>query len=377
MNSLDKQYQDLLQTILDYGVIKGDRTGTGTQSIFGYTIRHNMRDGFPLLTTKKMHYKSIISELLWFMQGRTDLRWLLEHDNTIWVGDAYKAYQQKAPHDIKVDNEENTYRQLTKEEFIEKVKTDDEFAKKWGQLGPIYGKQWRKWTKTTLKRSKEDIPMGYQVEFVDQLQNSINRLLTNPDCRRNMVTAWQPAEIETMTLPPCHYGFQFYTRELTFEERCEYAMKEGWMTPFGALDFPETHYALDSTNTPTRAISLLWNQRSVDTPLGLPFNIASYALLLEIVGKIVNMVPDQLIGNLGDTHIYLNQIEGVKEQISREPFPLPKLRINTEFWPTQSGECGIGPLVTDIDVLLQNIQIEDFQIEGYQSHPTIKFPLSN
>jgi thymidylate synthase len=377
MNKLDKQYQDLLQTILEHGVKKEDRTGTGTQSIFGYTIRHNMVDGFPLLTTKKMHYKSIISELLWFMQGRTDLRWLLEHDNTIWVGDCYKKYETEFWKENPPMAGPYTDKLLTADEFTDKIKTDDEFAKKWGNLGPIYGKQWRKWTKTSLKRSKEGIPMGYNIEFEDQLQNSINRLLTNPDCRRNMVTAWRPDMLKEMTLPPCHYGFQFYTRELSDEERAKlmdnlYGIKkpEDRILPWIRKD-------IDEANIPKRAISLLWNQRSVDTPLGLPFNIASYALLLEIIGKIVNMVPDQLIGNLGDTHIYSNQIEGVEEQLKRDSFDLPKMRINTEFWPTQSGECGVGQLVTDIDVLLNNMNIEDFEIEGYQSHPVIKFPLSN
>jgi thymidylate synthase len=331
-----------------------------------------MADGFPLLTTKKMYMKGIISELLWFMQGRTDLRWLLENDNTIWVGDAYKKYcmTYKDGHEFYEDDE--VKRSYTKEEFINKIKTDDEFSIKWGNLGPIYGRQWRNWS-GGMQRGHMGNP-DYELS-IDQLQNSIIRLLTNPDCRRNMVTAWNPAEINTMILPPCHYGFQFYTRELSLEERIS-LVKNNVMS-FDELSKATYDEFFEKNNIPKRAISLLWNQRSVDTPLGLPFNIASYALLLEIVGKIVNMVPDQLIGNLGDTHIYSNQIEGVEEQLKRDSFDLPKLRINSEFWPTQSGECGVGPLVTDINVLLQNMKIEDFEIEGYQSHPTIKFPLSN
>ena len=377
---LDKQYQDLLKTILQHGVVKQDRTGTGTKSIFGYTIRHNMADGFPLLTTKKMFWKGIVTELLWFLQGRTDLRYLLQNDCHIWTGDAYKVY------DKDFDREHPPFsapypKRLTVKEFEEKILSDDEFNKTYGDLGPIYGKQWRAFGGYTK------IPVGWEYHAVthyknvpknDQFTQLINDLKTNPDSRRLMVTAWNPIELDQMVLPPCHYGFQVYTRELSYSERYKIWFHNNYETGFEYND--NTHIDFDNpywTKTPERAISLMWNQRSVDTPLGLPFNMASYGLLLCIIAEMVNMVPDQLIGNLGDTHIYLNQMDGVNEQLSREALDLPCLRINTEFWPTQSGECGEGPLTDNISFLIENMQIEDFQIEGYISHPTIKFPLSN
>jgi len=375
MNKLDKDYQALLQDILDNGVTKSDRTGTGTISVFGRQIRHKMSDGFPLLTTKKMAWRQIIVELLWFLRGDTNIKFLVNNNCHIWDGDAYKNYckeywnlsflQDKIEYGSSFynhDTDDYTFEKLTQEEFINKIKTDDEFAKKWGELGPIYGAQWRKW------------------DGIDQIANLIHSLKTNPDSRRMMVNAWNVDCLEDMLLPPCHYGFQVYTRELTWEERVRY-----YETTLGRLHFiPPSPDALDARNMPKRAISLMWNQRSVDTPLGLPFNIASYGLLLTILGKMFNMIPDELIGNLGDTHIYLNQIDGVKEQLTREPYPLPQLNINTEWWPTDSGECGIGNI--DAQAVLngfsdlnfcKSLLEEDIQLYNYQSHPTIKFPLSN
>jgi len=314
MNNLDKQYQSLLQDILDNGVKKKDRTGTGTISVFGRQIRHKMSEGFPLLTTKKMAWKTMVTELLWFLKGDTNIKYLLQNDCNIWTGDAYKRYAWKTSMDV--DG------QLTKEEFINKIKTDDEFAKKWGDLGPIYGKQWREWKTevaipTTLKIDDgDDIEPLYVkgTQYIDQIQNLINDLKTNPDSRRLMVNAWNPAELDQMTLPPCHYGFQMYTRELTWEEQVQWVMKNTnveWENLYIVEEIAKP-------STPTRAISLMWNQRSADTFLGLPFNIASYGLLLEIIAKEVNMVPDELIGNLGDVHLYSNHIEQAKEQIGRE-----------------------------------------------------------
>jgi len=348
MNSLDKQYQDLLKTILEHGVEKKDRTGTGTKSIFGYTIRHNMSEGFPLLTTKKMAWKTMVAELIWFLRGDTNIKFLVDNGCHIWDGDAYKRYADRTSMDV--DG------QYSREEFINKIKTDDEFAKKWGELGPIYGKQWRDWKG----------PDGYDWDTkvsetsIDQIANLINDLKTNPDSRRLMVNAWNVGELDQMVLPPCHYGFQVYTRELSFAERVMY-----YETTFGRLHFiPPSPDALDARNIPTRAISLIWNQRSVDTFLGLPFNIASYGLLLEIIAKEVNMVPDQLIGNLGDTHLYLNHIEQAKEQIGRETFELPSVKIENEVkW--KEGDC------------LPYYSPNDFTLENYQSHPSIKAPLSN
>ena len=344
MNSLDKQYQDLLQSILDYGVEKKDRTGTGTKSIFGYTIRHNMNEGFPLLTTKKMAWKTMVTELLWFLRGDTNIKFLVDNGCHIWDGDAYKNYQL-----LMIGNEPEKILSMT--DFINKIKNDEKFAKHWGELGPIYGKQWRRWD----AHNKYDI----DPTPIDQITNLINDLKTNPDSRRLMVNAWNVGELDQMVLPPCHYGFQVYTRELSEGERGLL------LQPYG-LD-PLTKEGRDrvwkENNLPTRAISLMWNQRSVDTFLGLPFNIASYGLLLEIIAKEVNMVPDQLIGNLGDTHLYLNHIEQAKEQITREPFELPTLN----QFPTYEGS---RPSI-------ESYVVSDFTLKDYKSHESIKAPLSN
>jgi thymidylate synthase len=370
MNKLDKQYQELLQVILDYGVEKKDRTGTGTKSIFGYTIRHNMKDGFPLLTTKKMAWKTMVTELLWFLRGDTNIKYLVDNGCHIWDGDAYKRYSIIAGMSTQVES-------LTQEEFINKIKTDDEFAKKWGELGPIYGKQWRNWM--GFHEGQHDIlkvvnGVEQHKDYLvgkDQIWNLINDLKTNPDSRRLMVNAWNVGELDQMVLPPCHYGFQVYTRELSREERIEnYNSKfeNKIEVPFIKLNLGDAientiDIALSQVNIPTRAISLMWNQRSVDTFLGLPFNIASYGLLLTILAKEVNMVPDQLIGNLGDTHLYLNHIEQAKEQIGREPFELPKL--------------GMDYRKGEYDKNLTDFVPDDFYLIDYQSHPAIKAPLSN
>ena len=331
MNSLDKQYIDLLKTILEHGVDKGDRTGTGTKSIFGYTIRHNMSEGFPLLTTKKMPFKTIVTELLWFLQGNTNIKYLVDNNCHIWDGDAFKNYV-------------NTYKgnfPMDKEEFIETIKTNDEFAERWGELGPIYGKQWRRWNSI----SNDDFDMRMSTYEVDQISRLIYELINNPDSRRLMVNAWNVGELDQMVLPPCHYGFQVYTRELRPEEWINLMIKKHGMVLEGG----------DKT-LPTRAISLMWNQRSVDTFLGLPFNIASYGLLLMMIADEVGMVPDQLIGNLGDVHLYSNHIEQAKQQIEREPMKLPTVGVRDGIY------CS-----SQYDVILFD----------YESHPAIKAPLSN
>ena len=362
VNNLDKQYQALLQDILDNGVQKKDRTGTGTISVFARQIRHDMKDGFPLLTTKKMPFKTIVTELLWFLRGDTNIKYLVDNGCNIWNGDAWKNYQHKASkQDFLKDGV------LRYDGFINQIKTDDEFAKKWGDLGPIYGNQWRKW-------GFIDDSSGYREDWewdsIDQIKNIISDLKTNPDSRRLMVNAWNVGELDQMVLPPCHYGFQLYTRELSEEERINLLhIKHGNKGHHIEAGFN----MLDEYDIPTRAISLMWNQRSVDTFLGLPFNIASYGLLLEIIAKEVNMVADELIGNLGDVHLYSNHIEQAKEQIGRDPYDLPILGINTEFWKTQSGECGEGPLDTN----LQGFEISDFSILKYNSWNSIPAPLSN
>jgi thymidylate synthase len=432
MNKLDKDYCALLQDILDNGVTKKDRTGTGTISVFGRQIRHKMSDGFPLITTKKMYTKGIITELLWFLRGDTNIKYLIDNDCHIWDGDCYQAYVKKRKHSIRTEGGrseiaiESLEKQLiyTQEEFINKIKTDDEFAKTWGDLGPIYGKQWRSWDsnknlKVLCNGYTQPFILGWELkkdeygntiddrQQIDQITNLINDLKTNPDSRRLMVSAWNVGELDQMVLPPCHYGFQVYTRELSLEDRYNWYINiynKNLTRSSNQFDMDEI---LNSNNVPTRAISLMWNQRSVDTFLGLPFNIASYGLLLEIIAKEVNMVPDELIGNLGDTHLYLNHIEQAKEQIgremtidermgwwfennkpnrnvcdyvdllpnnskhiyfdeakvskrTREPFPLPTLKI-------------LDTKVDDIG----HYEITDFILENYQSHPSIKAPLSN
>jgi thymidylate synthase len=380
-NNIEHQYLKLLKDILDNGVTKQDRTGTGTLSVFGRQIRHDMKLGFPLLTTKKMFWKGIVTELLWFLRGDTNIKYLVDNDCHIWDGDAYQAYLKNWKPQPVVENELHWLEQelvsdrpLPKDMFIHCIKTDDEFAKKWGELGPVYGKQWREWNRYKWDK----IDFDTRIEYVDQIENLINDLKTNPDSRRLMVSAWNVSELDQMTLPPCHYGFQVYTRELSLEERRKLAKYDSEFVS------PMMVESWDRNNIPTRAISLMWNQRSVDTFLGLPFNIASYGLLLEIIAKAVNMVPDELIGNLGDTHLYSNHIEQAKEQLTREPYPLPTLNINTEWWPTESGECGVGPI--DAAAVVEGLSNdnfckclleEDLQLCNYQSHPHIKAQLSN
>ena len=364
VNKLDLHYQNLLQDILNNGKLKEDRTGTGTISVFGRQIRHDMSEGFPLLTTKRMYWKGIVTELLWFLRGDTNIKYLVDNDCHIWDGDAYKSYK------VWADDLSKTHKYLpyTKEQFIEKIKTDDEFANKWGDLGPVYGKQWRKWK--TFRGSGDSITKNRtdSVAYIDQIKNLIEQVKTNPDSRRLMVSAWNPAALDQMTLPPCHYGFQVYTRELSYNEKVHEARKRfGFELEDGTITFDiNTKESVEFLQSSQRGISLMYNARSQDVPLGTPFNIASYALLLEIIGKMVNMVPDELIGNLGDTHIYKNQIGGVKEQLTREPYSLPKLEIgdNINFDGT-------------IDDFVNSCLISDFKIIEYETHPTIKIPLSN
>jgi thymidylate synthase len=374
MNKLDKDYQELLLDIMTNGVTKNDRTGTGTISVFGRQIRHKMSDGFPVLTTKKMYFKGIVTELIWFLRGDTNIKYLVDNDCHIWDGDAYKRYIMlpKKLSEVVSDGEKFNGRNLTKEEFINKIKTDNEFAKKWGELGKIYGRQWRRWTKKKMYLSTdgsyENIYDEADQTVIDQIVILINELKTNPDSRRLMVSAWNVGELDQMVLPPCHYGFQVYTRELSEDERNEIRdMQYLKNNLHQALKGSDTK--IDWENIPTRAISLMYNARSQDVPLGTPFNISSYALLLVILGKMVNMIPDELIANMGDCHIYSNQIDGVKEQLTREPYQLPTLKINSgnENWH-----------LLELDEVLNTLDPSiTFKLENYQSHPIIKLPLSN
>ena len=376
MNRLDKRYQDLLQDILDNGVVKTDRTGTGTISVFGRQIKHKMSQGFPLLTTKKMAWKSIVTELLWFLRGDTNIKFLLDYDCHIWDGDAYKGYEaQCVTHNVEP---------MEKDKFISAVKNGnnkephfipDFTGYKLGDLGPIYGKQWRNWESVdTSQYWQED----WSSKDTDQIQNLINELKTNPDSRRLMVNAWNVGELDQMVLPPCHYGFQVYTRKLTGEEMWGLLKKKVGeekfqsmvddIVPFGGGLSEE----LESYKIPKRAISLMWNQRSIDTFLGLPFNITSYGLLLEILGMEVNMVPEDLIGNLGDVHLYSNHLEHAKEQINIEPFKnLPVLKFSPILLTHFEHH------METFDEFINNTHPHQFIIEGYECHPTIKAQLSN
>jgi len=292
MNSLDIGYQMLLQEIIGSGVEKDDRTGTGTFSVFGGILAHDMSDGFPLLTTKKMAVKTMITELKWFLKGGTNIKYLVENGCNIWNGDAYKAYERTYNYDLDEP--------LPIKEFINKIKTDDDFAKTWGELGPIYGKQWCDWN------------------GINQIANLIEGLKTNPNSRRHIVNAWNVGELDQMTLPPCHYGFQCYVAD-------------------GKL-------------------SLMWSQRSVDTFLGLPFNISSYGLLLLLLCEETGLEPGVLKGSLGDVHLYKNHIKPAIEQISRTSYELPTMK------------------VSNVDILNGEF---DWELIDYKSHPRIKAPLSN
>jgi len=332
LNKTDKVYHDLLKDILENGIQKGDRTGTGTRSVFGRQIRFNMKNGFPLLTTKKMYLKGIIVELLWFLRGDTNIKYLVDNGCNIWNSDAWKHYL-KEQKDLGA-NEENA----SMEWFKEKIKNDDYFAKTWGELGPVYGKQWRSWK----GYSNED----WDAPNTDQISNLINDLKTNPNSRRLMVNAWNAGEIEQMVLPPCHYGFQVWTRELSYKER--YDM---WNKKNPTLDIMTDDELFDNANIPKREISLMWNQRSVDTFLGLPFNIASYGMLLEMIAQQVNMVPGELIGNLGDVHLYNNHISFVEAQLTRtsKTDVLPELNLNKAN-------------------SIFDYKFEDFEIVNYDAH---------
>jgi len=372
MNKLDLDYQNLLKDILENGIKKETRNG-GTISVFGRQIRHKMSDGFPLLTTKKMAWKTMVTELLWFLRGDTNIKFLVDNNCHIWDGDAYKNYKsttlendmKKSAWELTVQSMSGEKFIISQEEFINKIKTDDEFAYKWGELGPVYGKQWRSWTKKKMyfstDGSYENIYEEADQTVIDQISCLINELKTNPDSRRLMVNAWNVGELDSMVLPPCHYGFQVYTRELSLEERVNYGVDVlGYLGLLDCGNDDEVNEFCNQHSVPTRAISLMWNQRSCDFPLGIPANIMSYALLLMMLSKQVNMVPEELIGNLGDCHIYLNQIDGVKEQLTREPLPLPNVILSDR-------------VVNDLSEYIHT----DIILENYQSHPKIYFPLSN
>lgn len=294
-----KQYQQFLQHILDHGVKKEDRTGTGTVSVFGYQMRFNLKDGFPLVTTKKLHLKSIIHELLWFIAGDTNIAYLCKNGCNIWNDWPYAKYQKSA-----------AFQGETMKEFAAKIAEDSTFAAEWGELGPVYGYQWRHW------------PDGKGGE-IDQLALLLHNLKNNPDSRRHIISAWNVADIEQMTLPPCHSLFQFY------------------VTP-------------SSDSQKNGVLSCQLYQRSADAFLGVPFNIASYAIFTMMIAQECNFELGDFVHTFGDAHIYSNHIEQVRLQLSRAPYPLPQLLLNPE-------RKSIFDFVYD-----------DFELVNYTAHPHIK-----
>lgn len=295
-----KQYHTLLQHILDNGIDTQDRTGVGTLSCFGYQMRFDLQEGFPLVTTKKVHVKSVVHELLWFVAGDTNIRYLVENGVGIWNDWPYQRWLNETNRAKDLPKYSDAWKAEMKV-FIEKIKTDENFAKQWGELGPVYGKQWRDFN-------------GY-----DQLKWLVNEIKNNPNSRRLIVSAWNAAEIEEMAkagLPPCHTLFQFYVRN-------------------GKL-------------------SCQLYQRSADTFLGVPFNIASYALLTMMIASVCNLEPGEFVHTFGDVHLYKNHLDQVREQLSREPKPLPKMKIN--------------PNVKS----LFDFRFEDFELIDYNPWPAIK-----
>lgn len=363
-NDVDEQYLNLLKRIINDGEKKDTRAGT-TYSIFGTQMRFNLRKGLPMLTTKKMFSKGVIHELLWFIRGETNIKYLVNNGVHIWDDDAYRFYKEtmeklfvknfnSTKYYLYVNGEYDPCEGiLSKEEFLRGVKEDwnvlvgnvsDPIETRFytfGDLGPVYGRQWTNWN-------------GH-----NQIHEVINTLKTNPDDRRMIISAWNVGELKDMALPPCHYSCQFYTSRMSHEERVAWAKENLEMNPMCYfLDFDDED--LDKHNVPKRRLSCLWNQRSVDGCLGLPFNIMSYALLTFMIAQCVNMAPGELIFNGGDTHIYDGHIEGAKKQLERNPhrFSLPRLLLNPE--------------IKNID----EFTYDDIKIAGYKSYPAIKFPLS-
>lgn len=361
---IDKKYNELVNKILTEGKLRGDRTGTGTISIFNAQIEHNMSDGFPLLTGKKMYVGGIIHELLWFLNGDTNIKYLVKNGVNIWTSDAYREYKK-----IVSKTKEPI---LTIEEFSEKIINDINFSNKFGELGPVYGKQWINWgePKKIPITWYHGAPTDYKMVGINQIQQIIDKLNNNPDDRRIMVSAWNVSDIDKMALPPCHWSFELYTEELTLEERLGEADKFNPLIREDCLT--KTHHPNESEELklqyrmewldtlgviPKRRLHLKWHQRSVDTFLGLPFNIASYGFLLHMLAQQTNMVAGTLIGDLTNVHIYKNHIEQCKEQISREPMKLPILKLNKAK-----------------DIF--SYSYDDFKVQGYESHGLIKGEIS-
>jgi len=384
-----KKYLDLLETILENGILKEEaRTGMpNTISIFGEQLRFDLSEGFPLLTTKPMFFRGIVVELLWFMKGDTNIKFLVDNRCNIWNEDAYNYYLKKCKEsyfimDQSIEEGPDGFYPLCFDMFIEEIKNTEGVVTclkdknyTFGDCGEQYGKLWRKWSKGNQYEFEGEFTPS---EEVDQLKELLEGLEKNPMSRRHIITAWNPATLDDMALNACHVLVQFNCRPLTWEQKLEWAKRN--INP----DYFENLYITElasSDRCPKYYLDCQLYQRSADVVLGVPFNIASYALLTMIISKVVNMVPGDFIHTFGDVHIYESHIEAVKEQIQRKPMELSKLNINTEFWATESGSCGEGKLSVKrfLDDLKDSNFIkclieQDIQLESYVSHPKLENP---
>lgn len=376
----DEVYHNLLEKVRYHGVRKDDRTGVGTVSITGEMVKFDLREGFPLLTTKRVHTKSIIHENIWFLNGDTNIKYLIDNGVTIWTEWAYKRYRtwldehlmETSPDVYEYDEPENMKSILnadgsifSQEEFENAIREDfalprafgrnATFAKIFGELGPVYGFQWRNFGRVSQTSMFGDVTT--LIPGRDQVSNMLDQLRNNPDSRRILVSAWNPADVEYMALPPCHLLWQVTTEVMTLEERQKYWCDSLSKSIHYAEDFG--HEELDEKGVPRRFLNLVWYQRSVDTFLGLPFNIAGYALLTHMIAQQVNMVPKELTGFLTDVHIYSNHFHQVSLQLSRNyyKYKSPKLKLNK---------------AED----LYSYKFEDFVFENYEFYPGIKAPVA-
>ena len=352
MNTYEEQYINLLNDICEVGTLSKNRTGINTRKVWGAQMYVNLQRGFPLLTTKKMHWKSVVHELLWMIKGDTNIQYLLKNGVTFWTEWPMKHYNDAAT-ELKV------MPILTQKAFEQKIINDDEFAKTWGSIGRYgYGGMWRNFPHriSPIGQNNGDhmIVKGWSVETVDQLTNAINELKTNPDSRRIIITAWHPYHSnnrEDALLPACHNYIQFGTEELTLEERD--------VIPSDYLKVSRSHEELDKLNIPKYRLNCYFNMRSNDVPLGLPYNIAFYALFTHLMAHCLNMIPSQLVYSGADVHIYENQLGGIKEQLSRTPGQLPQLIIKPEC-PTN----------------LFDIKFDHIDIVNYNPQSHIKMPVA-
>ena len=326
--SIDKQYIDLAKKVLKEGSKEEGRNGD-TRSIFGATIRHSMKYNFPLITSKKVNFNAVVAEFLWMLKGKTDLRYLLDNNCNIWTGDFYRSYLEAIGalgninanmygmgNDFDLDQ-----KPLTKEQFVKAIINDDDFNSKWGDDKRLYGGQWR----------------NYNLTGLDQLYTAFYRLKNDPNSRRILVNSWNPVDVEYSILPPCHYSFQFNTRKV---------------------------------GTDSRELSLLWVQRSVDLPLGLPFNIAFYGLLLHVFAKMLRMSAGDIVGQLGNIHVYENQVETLEKQIGATTFLQPVLKTSDDInWEVDSYE--------DFNRFIHELHVDDFRVDNYNNSGVFKYPLSN